>query len=513
MTAPTHLVHHYLEKSALRDPCSPAVFAEGRWHTYDEVETASNRMAHLLISKGIRPGDRVALMLENSFAYVVAYYGILKAGAVTVAFNTESLAGGIHYMLDNCGVSILITQQKFLSRIQSIPSFPATLARIFIWNPRSSTAVSALPSVPLPSSLESESTSPPDIAMDAEETASIVYTSGSTGKSRGVTLTHGNITANTESIVSYLRLTAKDRVMVVLPFFYIYGKSLLNTHFAVGGSVVIDNRFLYPNVILKTMREQQATGFAGVPSTFGILLHRSMLASLDFPSLRYVTQAGGAMAPALQKETAAAFSPAKLYVMYGATEASARLSYLDPKDLPQKWGSIGKAIPGVELFVAAPNGHPLPPGTEGELVARGANIMQGYWNQPDETKEVLKNGLYYTGDIGIMDDEGFLYIIGRKRDMIKVGGNRVSAKEIEDALYEHPDIVETAVIARNDDILGESIKAFIVLKSGSGDEPKKNEIKQFLASRIAPYKIPQTIAFLSTLPKNESGKILKLKLK
>ena len=230
--------------------------------------------------------------------------------------------------------------------------------------------------------------------------------------------------------------------MVVLPFHYIYGKSLLNTHFFVGGSVVVDNRFLYPNVVLQTLQEQEVTGFAGVPSTFTILLNRSNLKALKFPKLRYVTQAGGAMAPAVQKEVAAVFAPARLFIMYGATEASARLSFLDPDDLPCKWGSIGKAIANVELFVADDLGRPLPAGEEGEIVARGSNLMSGYWNHPEEAEKVLRNGLYSTGDIGRMDAEGFLYIVGRTRDMIKIGGNRVSAKEIEEALHEHPDVVE-----------------------------------------------------------------------
>ena len=218
------------------------------------------------------------------------------------------------------------------------------------------------------------------------------------------------------------------------------------------------------------MREQEATGFAGVPSTFTILLSRSNLKNLKFPRLRYVTQAGGAMAPAVQKEVAEAFAPARLFVMYGATEASARLSYLDPADLPRKWGSIGKAIANVELFVADERGRPLPAGEEGEIVARGSNLMSGYWNHPEETEKVLRNGLYYTGDIGRMDEEGFLFVVGRSKDMIKIGGNRVSAKEIEEALHEHPAIIEAAVIGVPDDVLGEAPKAFIVVKKG----PQKN---------------------------------------
>jgi len=300
--------------------------------------------------------------------------------------------------------------------------------------------------------------------------------------------------------------------MVVLPFYYIYGKSLLNTHFCVGGAVVIDNRFLYPNVILKTMQEQKATGFAGVPSTFGILLNRSNVRDLNFKYLRYLTQAGGAMAPVLQKEVTKVFPTAKLYIMYGATEASARLSYLDPKDLPRKWGSIGKAIPGVELYAADEEGNRLQPGKEGELVARGKNIMSGYWNRPQETKKVLRNGLYYTGDIGVMDEESFLYVVGRKKDIIKAGGNRVSSKEIEHALYEHESIAEAAVIGVKDDVMGEEIKAFVVLKEGYKEAGQTKILKNFLKKQLAPYKIPKYIEYLNTLPKNYSGKIQKRKL-
>jgi long-chain acyl-CoA synthetase len=300
--------------------------------------------------------------------------------------------------------------------------------------------------------------------------------------------------------------------MVVLPFYYIYGKSLLNTHFFVGGSVVIDNRFLYPNVVLQTMQNQGVTGFSGVPSTFTILLRRSNLKTHKFERLRYLTQAGGAMAPVIQKEVVEAFAPAKLFVMYGATEASARLSYLDPGDLPRKWGSIGKAIPNVDLFVADAAGNPLPAGEEGEIVARGSNLMPGYWNHPGETKKVLKNGLYYTGDLGKMDDEGFIFIVGRRKDMIKIGGNRVSAKEIEDAIYEHPEVVEAAVIGLPDDILGEAPKAFLVVKK-SCKESIAEELSVFLQQRLAIYKIPKFYEIRDSLPKSESGKIQKLKLK
>lgn len=523
MMAHTKFVHSFLEDSAARFPDKKAFHAAGKWDTFADLDLRANRLAHLLLGRGLRRGDRVALFIENSSEYVASYYAILKAGGTTVALNTESTAEDVAYILGDCGVRFLIAGHRLLTRLlAATPAEPggkaltagSPLEGLLVWNAPKGADLPGVgvPVMELPEALEAESAASPGARVIDLDNASVVYTSGSTGKPRGAVLSHLNIVSNTRSIVDYLELTPDDRIMAVLPFHYIYGKSLLNTHFFVGGSVVVDNRFLYPNVVLQTMREQEVTGFAGVPSTFTILLSRSNLKSSKFPSLRYVTQAGGAMAPSVQKEVAAAFSPAKLFVMYGATEASARLSYLDPTDLPRKWGSIGKPIANVELFVAGEDGRPLPPGAEGEIVARGSNLMSGYWNHPEETEKVLRNGLYYTGDLGRMDDEGFLYVVGRSKDMIKIGGNRVSAKEIEEALHEHPAVVEAAVVGVPDDILGEAPKAFIVVRKGAG-ESLVAELPSFLQKHLAVYKIPKIYEIRAALPKNDSGKILKLKLK
>lgn len=516
------LVHDFLADSASRFPEKDAFFAQGQWSSYGWLDERANQAAGFLLESGLKKGDRVALLLENSAEYVISYYGILKAGGITVALNTENTSEDVAYIARDCQVRFIITSSKFVPRITALakastpdddraPARP--LDRIIVWSGQKTSGSDAEGSgiILLPEALSGQSTASPDIRGIDLDVASIVYTSGSTGKPRGATLSHLNIVANTRSIVDYLGLTADDRIMVVLPFYYIYGKSLLNTHFFVGGSVVVDNRFLYPNVVLQTMRDQAATGFAGVPSTFTILLSRSNLRSSKFPRLRYITQAGGAMAPAVQKEVAEAFSPARLFIMYGATEASARLSYLDPLDLPRKWGSIGKAIPNVELYVADEEGHPLPAGAEGQIVARGSNLMSGYWNHPEETNRVLKNGLYFTGDIGRVDDEGYIFVVGRSKDMIKIGGNRVSAKEIEDALYEHPAVAEAAVIGVPDEILGEAPKAFITVKEGfAGD--LETDLIAHLKERLALYKIPKAVEIRASLPKNEAGKIQKLKL-
>lgn len=508
------LVHYYLEKSANLFPEKPAVFSVNKWYTYAFINKQANRLSHFLLKSGVKKGDRVGFLMKNSVEYIITYYAILKTGAITVAINTENIKSDIEYVLKDCGIGELITDKKHLIKTIALFEQKRVIKHLLIWGDRKSVKLKKTGNMMsfLPNAFTSFPDTNPAVNIADSNNASIVYTSGTTSNPLGATLSHFNIAANTSSIIQYLHLTKNDRIMVVLPFYYIYGKSLLNTHFCVGGSVVIDNRFLYPNAVLKTMLEQKATGYAGVPSTFGILLNRSNVRNLNFKHLRYITQAGGAMAPAIQKEVAKVFSPAQLYIMYGATEASARLSYLDPKELPRKWGSIGKAIPGVELFVADKDGNRLQPGKEGELVAQGQNIMSGYWNHPQETKKVLRNGLYFTGDIGVMDKEGFLYVVGRIKNMIKVGGNRVSSKEIEHALYEHDSIAEAAVIGVRDDVMGEEIKAFVVLKKGTKGAEQTKILKDFLKRHLALYKVPKYIEYLNSLPKNKSGKIQKRKL-
>jgi long-chain acyl-CoA synthetase len=507
------LVNNFLENSAQKFPDKQAAWYKNQWMTYGEIELLANKVAHFLIESKISCGDRVALLLENSLDYIVNYYGILKAGAVTVALNTETTTDSLIYLLNDSGAKAIITQSKFSKYLLPALSRVPYLKWVIIdqQNLDDYKAIAHCDQVSLQTIYQNAcSTAPASPGIDLD-LASLVYTSGSTGKPKGVMLSHLNIVANTTSIVRYLQLTSEDKIMVVLPFYYIYGKSLLNTHFFAGGSVVIDNRFAFPNVILETMLKTGVTGFSGVPSTFMILLNKSTLRSQKFSTLRYVTQAGGAMAPAIQKEVAEIFAPAKLFIMYGATEASARLSYLDPAFLPRKWGSIGKAIPNVELFIADESGKALPAGAEGHIVARGSNLMRGYWNDHAGTTEVLKNGLYFTGDLGRMDNEGFLYVIGRTKDMIKVGGERISAKEVEEVILELKQVHEVAVIGVPDDLLGEAIKAYVV--TAVDHQTDLNEIKNYCKRRLPPVKNPKYIEIIASLPKNQSGKVLKEKLR
>jgi long-chain acyl-CoA synthetase len=342
--------------------------------------------------------------------------------------------------------------------------------------------------------------------------ASIIYTSGSTGKPKGVMLSHKNIVSNTTSICHYLHLNQRDVQMVVLPFFYVMGKSLLNTHFAVGGTVVINNKFAYPASVLKQMVEEQVTSFSGVPATYAYLLHRSPLGRYrdKLGSLRYCSQAGGHMSRQIKRELQNVLpAHTKIFIMYGATEASARLTYLDPDRFTEKLDSIGKPISGVSLRILDATGREAPTGQTGELVGGGPGIMQGYWKDVEATSRVLDENGYHTGDLGYQDEDGYFYVLGRKDNLLKVGGHRINPQEIEDVLMETGLVIEAAVLGVPNTIMGNSLLAVLTPKNGDCSE---TEIFRRLAARLPKYKLPSRLRFLRTLPKSASGKIDKNKL-
>jgi acyl-CoA synthetase (AMP-forming)/AMP-acid ligase II len=340
--------------------------------------------------------------------------------------------------------------------------------------------------------------------------ALVLYTSGSTGRPRGVVQTHRNIAANTRSIVDYLALGPEDRALLVLPLSYCYGRSVLQTHLHVGGSVFLEGRSAFPRVVMETLASEGCTGFAGVPLTFELIRRQVDVAGMSFPRLRYLTQAGGAMAPETIAWAREAFQPARLFVMYGQTEATARLSYLPPERAEDKKGSIGIPIPGVRLAVVDDAGRELPPGETGHLVARGDNVTPGYLDEPEETVAILHGGWLWTGDLAFRDADGFFFHQGRAKEILKIGGHRVSPVEIEHVVAEHPDVGEAAVVGVPDALMGEVPAAFVVLKPGRS--ARAEEIRRFCRERMAPYRVPVRVTFLAVLPRNEAGKLLRARL-
>jgi len=280
----------------------------------------------------------------------------------------------------------------------------------------------------------------------------------------------------------------------------------------VGGSLVVDPRFRYPETVLQRMQATECTGFAGVPSHFQILLRKSGLRKKRFPHLRYVQQAGGHLAPFFIRELREALPNTQVFVMYGQTEATARLSYLAPEMLEKKLGSIGKGIPGVKLCVQNESGGEVSIGEVGEIVAEGENVARGYWRAPEESATSFRNGKLYTGDLATVDQDGFIYLVDRAKDFLKCGGKRVSCRQLEDQLLEFDALLEAAVIGVPDDVLGEAVKAFVVPQQADS-KGLAGRLHLFCKERMPLELIPREIVVLDALPKNSSGKVLKQNLR
>lgn len=511
---PQHrLVHLYLEQSADRAASAPALVHGDRSWSYGQIEEQANRLAQLLIARGIRPGDRVGLLTDNGIEAVSGVFGIQKAGACVVSLNHANRAGTHHQLLADSGAKALVTRALAVRR--DLPQIVAGLDSLELLvldragpqpGPDSQLAIATAADVGAMPSIR------PGLDLGPDDLAQILYTSGSTGRPRGAVLTHGNLTANAEQILGYLDLDRDDSSLVVLPFHYSFGNSLLTTHFAVGASLVLDNRFAYPQAVMDTLREREVTSFSGVPSTYAILAAKTDFLKQPPASLRMLTQAGGGMAPSLIRRVHEAFRDhARLFIMYGQTEASARLSYVPAERLEEKIGSIGIPIPGVELVLRREDGSECGVGEVGELTARGGNIMRGYWNDPQETEKVLRDGELRTGDLGRRDDDGYIWLVDRIKHMIKAGANRVSSREVEDAIAGIEGVVEVCVVGVEDELLGEAIEAHVAAVEQAGLDERT--ILANLHTRLAPFKIPRKIIFHNELPKNSSGKINKNVLK
>ncbi|MBI5266880.1 MAG: acyl--CoA ligase [candidate division Zixibacteria bacterium] len=524
-------IHDLLIATAAAFPDRIAATHEDRSMSFRQLDQASSRFADHLHRLHPDPDGRVAILFDNSLEYLIAFFGIFKAGLVAVPLDTSLGADALAAILTDCQASTLLVEGKFRRKtaelLRNNPSIATVIASAVVPTGRPDLQPILLPKlIGDPDDYSRKTLSGPDQSpitsspLDLSdptgadcphELAAMFYTSGSTGSCKGVLLSHRNLVSNTIATVQYLRLTPNDSIIVILPFYYIYGNSLLLTHVACGGRLVIDNRFLYPEVVLDTMEREKVTGFSGVPSHFIILLGNSTFASRRLEHLRYFTQAGGAMAPEVIKKLMAAFGHKQIFIMYGQTEASPRVTYLPPERLADKLGSIGIPVPGVGVDVIDEHGQSVPPGQTGEIVVSGPNVMLGYWNQSEESNDVLRDGRLRTGDLARRDEDGYFWIVGRSKEIIKSGGNRVSAKEIEECLLACESVLEAAVVGVSDDILGEAIRAVVVLKNGV--EADQKEILLHCKKHLADFKVPKQILFADALPKNQSGKVNKPLLK
>jgi len=506
--APEMLLHRLLEKSARQYPERIAVICGEVRASYVLLDTLASRFCRELRLHGLQKGDTIALLHENSLEFVAAYFGALKAGAVVAPLNTDLKPEGLQPILLELQPTAIIASASQTEKVCSCKDNVFAHTAVIISDHECVSQRSGIDRVTL-CQIMSDRTPVDDqnVAIAEGDLACIIYTSGSTGKPKGVMLTHENIVANTRSICACLGLAERDVQMVVLPFSYVFGLSLLHTHVAVGGTLVLNNQFSFTSAVLEQMVAENVTGFSGVPSTYAYLLHRSPLRAMRerLPFLRYCSQAGGHMARQVKLDLRRALPDhTQVIVMYGATEASARLTWLAPQYYIRKIDSIGKEVPGVSIQILDGEGNRLAPGELGELVASGPNIMRGYYRDPAATSRVLDADGYHTGDLGYRDAEGFLFVTGRRDNQMKVGGHRVDPQEIEDVIMESGLVVEAAVIGVADELQGISPAALTVPKTrGTNQE----ELLVFCARRLPRYKSPRHFFAVAALPKNGNGKI------
>ncbi len=509
----------WLAFHAHRTPEAPAVASLTARLTYGDLATRVRVLAGHLSAQGIGPGSRVLLALPNTPATIVAGLALNALGATSVEVSRDWSADVLGEIVARSRVRQAFVGARDASR------WGAALAgspvdHVWAVHPDAlpETFANAIGGFPTTLLREDghvdpgldEASSPPAPELVPDWPALVLYTSGSTGRPLGVVQTFRNIEANTRSIVEYLGLTAADRALVTLPLYYCYGRSVLQTHLYAGGSLFLDNRMAFPRRVLETLAAEGCTGFAGVPLTFEVIRRQVDVSTIPFERLRYLTQAGGAMAPETIAWVRAAFRPARLFVMYGQTEATARLSYLPPERADDKAGSIGIPIPGVDLRVMDEQGTEAPPGEVGELVARGDNVTPGYLEEPEQTMAILRDGWLWTGDLAERDADGFFYHRGRAKEVLKIGGHRVSPVEIEEVLARHPDVSEAAVFGVMDALLGEVPAAVVVPRPGA--EPGEAELLRFCRERMPAYEVPVRVVLAESLPRNESGKLLRQEL-
>lgn len=483
-----NVVEYLFEKSAKLD--KDFVLGNKETIAFKDLYRQSSQMANY-ITENCNSQSNIALVSSNNCFFLTCYLGIMLSGNVCVPINPNIEQENLEYILKKCECQIGFIENRSVHKIDS------HLMKIVTENQHLS-IVGNRPKYK------------PSDSFNPNLPAQIIFTSGSTGNPKGVVLSHKNLIANTNSIIEYLQLCKDDTMEVVLPFFYCYGLSLLHTHLRVGGSIVLNNFFMCTGAVLNDINKYKCTGLAGVPSHFQILLRKSKsFKNTKFPSLRYVTQAGGKLHNSYIKEFINAFPNIRFYVMYGQTEATARLSYLEPQNVKKKLGSIGKGIPNVKLKVVNINGSQVKPGETGEVIASGDNIMLGYYKDDDSTQKQIRDGWLYTGDIGTIDKDGYIYLSARKKDIIKIAGKRISPMEIEEVVVSHPDVIDCSVEAIDDEVTGEAIKAVVVLKSGIKNEITESMLKSYCSGILAQYKVPKVIKFSKELKINSTGKKVK----
>ncbi|MGB9116359.1 class I adenylate-forming enzyme family protein [Bradyrhizobium sp.] len=501
-------VEQCLQRSAARYGDKVALIAGAKCVTYGELEAASDRLAHALLRGGVSRADRVVIFMDNSWEAVVGIFAVLKAGAVVSPINPSTKASKLAYVVNNCRAVAIMTQEWLLPVVTAaLADTPSVLLTIVAGGGDQPAIRGAMK---LEAVLAASAALPPAYTGIDLDLAMIIYTSGSTGFPKGVMVTHENIVAAATSVTTYLQNTPDDIILNLLPISNSYGLYQVLMAIKLGATLILEKSFTFPQVIFQRLADEKVTGFPLVPTMAAIILQMKDLRPGTFPHLRYITTAGAALPPAHIKRLQELFPTTRIYSMYGLTECK-RATWLPPDQILIRPTSVGIPIPGTEAYVVDDAGNRVAAGVTGELVIRGAHVMKGYWEDPAATDRALRPGPYpwekvlYTGDIFRADEEGYLYFVGRKDDIIKTRGEKVSPLEVENVLYALPGVREAAVVGVPDRILGMAIKAVVAVDPDVGLTAAT--IVRHCARHLEDFMVPKTVEFRETLPKGESGKI------
>ncbi|PLS02984.1 long-chain fatty acid--CoA ligase [Neobacillus cucumis] len=505
-----------LQETAKKFSEKPAYYFMGQMSTYAELDDAVQKFASGLEKLGLRQGDHIALLLGNSPHFVISLYGALRLGITVIPVNPIYTADEIGYILKNGDVKAVVALDLAIPLAEKMHSLLPEIKHYIFCETKPDSQIhleieklSVYPKMKsftnIISSGESSFQGP---VLGEEDVAIILYTSGTTGKPKGAMLSHKNLYSNARDVGGYLRINPDDKVVTVLPMFHVFCLTVaLNAPLLSGASIVILPKFS-PKEVFSLIKDFTATIFAGVPTMYNFLYQYPEGNPADFNSLRLCISGGASLPVALLKNFEKKFN---VFISegYGLSEASP-VTCFNPLDRPRKPGSIGTSILRVENKIVDELGQDVPPGHVGELIVRGPNVMKGYYKMPEETAAAIRNGWLHTGDMARMDEEGYFYIVDRKKDLIIVGGYNVYPREVEEVIYNHSDVVEVAVLGVPDPNQGEAVNAYVVSKNPA---LTKEQVLEYCREHLAKYKVPTTIEFLDELPKNTTGKILRRALK
>ena len=523
-------IYRLLDDSARKFPDRPLTRFFGKQMTYATVKDLSDRLAAAVRGLGIRPGDRVALLLPNFPGYLIAYYGLLKAGAVVVPLNPLYTAHELTFHFNDSGAETVVTIPMFAAKVAEVAKktgvkrviysyladflpFPMNLVQKFRERPsvKEAARVGSVEMLNMQDLLRSPA--PADfrpVDPDPDEMAILIYSGGTTGVAKGIMLSHFNVVANAHMVKTWGHLNEEERILAVLPLFHGYGMSVcMNAPVLAGMEIILMPKFSARDMA-KTIHKHRPTVTAAVPTILVALSNLPDVDKYDFTSLKAVWVGAAPLTEAI-KENFEARTGGRAIEGYGLTEAVTAIM-ANPYMGKHKVGSIGLPFPDVDAKIVSLDGsRDLPPGEQGEIVLRTPTMMLGYYNRPEETAKTIVDGWLFTGDIGYMDEDGYFYITDRKKDLIIVGGFNVFPREIDELIYKHPKVQEGITVGIPDPYKGERIKVYIVLKEGV--TATEEEFKQYFREHLTPYKVPSEIEFRSSLPKSAIGKILRRKLR